>query len=586
MHPSSRIRAALQHPQALRWTVVLAVLLGLPCLAAGWSPVDHVQRAMVHAWETFPSLLRSPDELYAFIREDWVWQAWWRERGTLPWYTASDLQVAFFRPLASLTVYLDHRAPWSCSVSAHLHSLGWYAMCLWLVGKLFHRVLGPGWVAALAALLFAVDEAHGWSLCSVAERSTLMGMVFGTGALLAHVRWRRMHTPSAGLAAPAFLVLAFLSGEMALSILGYILAFAVFLDQGSPLGRARSIVPSLAVCAAWRVVYGIGGYGVDGSGSHVDPGLEPLRFAGATLERMPLLLQAQLTFIPAWITPSLDRPAAIGSMVAAVVLAGLALGVALRALRHDPRAWFFATGMVLSLVPAAATVPHDRLLLPAGLGGAGLVALLLASVKVRARSGKAPRSARVLAGVWLVCHLAVAPLLLPAIAVAGNRIGNSLDAVARSPALDAGKDRTLVFVTGPNHRVTWIPLYLHDNGRPVPSRVRVLAPTANPVVAHRLDEHTLELACPSGVLASPADLLAWNPTDPFRVGQVRSRSDLIARVGRVTEDGRPRRVRFEFAEPLEDLDYAWVYWTGQGYEAFALPAVGHQVRVEVATGFR
>lgn len=578
MRLPSRLHSFLERPDALRWTVVLAVLLCLPALGTGWILHDHLHHAMVRSWETFPSLVRAPDSLSAYVLDDPAWTAWAHERGMLPWYASSELHVRLWRPLASLATYVDHA--WASSaVVAHLHGLAWYAACVWIVGRLFRRILGPGWVAALATLLFAVDEAHALPVAWAADRSTLMVTTFGVGALLAHVHWRRTERPSFGLASAACMVLALMSGEMALCFVGYILAFAAFLDQGPLRGRLLSVAPCFAVFAAWRVMYVVGGYGIEGSGLYIAPGDESGGFLPAVLERVPTLLLAQLTPIPSLVAFVVDRPLLLALAAALVVV--VLIVIAQRSLRHDPRAWFLLSGMILAAIPLAVTLPQDRLLMPSSVGGAGWVALLLASVHVRDALGRAPRAARGLAGFWLASHLVLAPLLLPLGILGARLVGSFYEAAPRSLAPLDVENKTVVFVTGPDWVSTsWAPILLHHADAPIPSRVRTLGATTGEVVVRRKDARTLELSCATGFLDMPLDRLVWSRSRPFRVGQGVELSDVSVRVGRVTRDGRPRRVRFRFEEPLDSPRYVWVRWTPAGYARFDLPAVGEEATIE------
>ena len=258
MRLPKRLHSFLERSDALRWTVVLAVVLCLPALGAGWIVHDHLHHAMVRSWETFPSLVREPDALHAYVLEDATSRAWAYERGLLPWFASPELRIDLWRPLASLATYIDH--VWSYSATlAHIHSLIWFAACVWLVGRLYRRILGPGWVAALATLLFAVDEAHALPVTWAADRSTLMATAFGIGALLGHVQWRRSGRPSFGLASAALMVLALMSGEMALCFAGYILGFAVVFGSGI-VSQALAVLHTLSrgvcrvaghLCGGW-----------------------------------------------------------------------------------------------------------------------------------------------------------------------------------------------------------------------------------------------------------------------------------------------------------------------------------------------
>src|SRR6185436_12879095 len=84
-------------------------------------------------------------------------------------------------------------------------------------------------------------------------------------------------------------------------------------------------------------------------------------------------------------------------------------------LRVDRAARFWASGLLLSLLPAAAVLPSNRVLFFAGLGGMGLLAELLGGVvegaawRPRARAFRL--AAAVSAALLALVHLIVAPLL-------------------------------------------------------------------------------------------------------------------------------------------------------------------------------
>ena len=64
------------------------------------------------------------------------------------------------------------------------------------VALLYRRILGPTWVAGLAALLYAIDEAHAAPAAYIANRNALIATCFGVLCLLCFARarqerWRR-----------------------------------------------------------------------------------------------------------------------------------------------------------------------------------------------------------------------------------------------------------------------------------------------------------------------------------------------------------------------------------------------------------
>jgi hypothetical protein len=68
----------------------------------------------------------------------------------------------------------------------HAHSLVWLAALVAAVAWLYRQILGPTWVAGAAALLFAVDDAHGACVGFLANRNVLVAGFFGVLALAAN----------------------------------------------------------------------------------------------------------------------------------------------------------------------------------------------------------------------------------------------------------------------------------------------------------------------------------------------------------------------------------------------------------------
>ena len=95
----------------------------------------------------------------------------------------------------------------------YVHSFAWLGGLVAVATFIFRRVLGTTWVAGLAALLFAVDDAHGFPAAWLANRKTLIGAFFGILALIAHDRWRRGEWRIGSLVAPLSLLLGLLAKE-------------------------------------------------------------------------------------------------------------------------------------------------------------------------------------------------------------------------------------------------------------------------------------------------------------------------------------------------------------------------------------
>ncbi len=139
----------------------LAVALSLPSLWLGLQLDDHVLRAALTDPPPVSGWSKGPTDVFAFFTGDPAQTRQYIDAGLLPWWTSADYRVAFFRPLAGLTHWIDFRL-WPDRVGVmHLHSLIWFGAVVAGAAVFFRRFIGASRAAGLAALLFAADEAHG-----------------------------------------------------------------------------------------------------------------------------------------------------------------------------------------------------------------------------------------------------------------------------------------------------------------------------------------------------------------------------------------------------------------------------------------
>ena len=333
----------------LAWHLaLLGVVLCAPSLWLGLQMDDYIHRAALVGGTGFTELSNSPADLFAFITGDREANRRAVAAGFNPWWAHEDLRLAFFRPMTGLTHWLDYKLWPQWPALMHLQSLAWFAAVVVAATLLYRRMLRPAWVAGLAALLFAVDDAHGLPVLWLANRNATIGVLFGLLTLLAHDRWRGDGWRPGALLAPPLLLLGLLSNEGALATAAYLFAYALFLDRGTWRGRLLSLMPCALVCVAWLVAYRQMGYGAVGSGMYIDPGATPLRFLRAAAERAPVLLLGQ------WLIASDLRFSMSLSSAHAMWFVALgflsALAVILAPLvKRDAVARFWLTGMLLSV---------------------------------------------------------------------------------------------------------------------------------------------------------------------------------------------------------------------------------------------
>lgn len=556
---------ALEHRRAPWLAAAAGMTLALPSLSKGFLVDDWVHRAM---FLREPGVWPGSANMFAFAPPTGLDLA-------LPWWASPDLKLSLFRPLAGLTHYLDYQlwpdSPWLM----HLHSVVWYGAAVLAVGMLFRRLMGAGWIAGLAALIYGVSYTHAVPVMFIANRNALVGVTFSAVALMLHHAWRVTGNTRTALAASVALLLALFGNEGAVATLGYVLAYAWLIDRAPLRSRVVSLVPAIVVTALWRVVYSSLGHGASGSEAYIDPIASPLRFIEAAMVRGPILLNGLWLLPPAdfWAAvPWLQRRWAAG---AAIALAGLA-AVLWPLLRRDRSSRFWALGMLLSIVPACATFPMNRLLMHAGLGFAALLAQLIAlatSADCAATTTVVRRlTTRITVDVLIALHVILTWLWLPGMIqiIAGSFRASTqgVEQLSQRPDL-AGK--IVVLVDDVLGSGAYFPAFRELSGRPPTAQFLVLSPAIErnaPLVMTRESDRTLVVEHQ----ARYPWFLERDDRHPFSAGDRVQHGSVRVEV-RSVKAGKPVVVAFHFDRALDDPSIAWF---GRFEPRFLLfPRAGH-----------
>ncbi len=588
------------------YLVPLAVLVCAPALWLGWVADDLFHQATILGIDGYPEAKRSPLDMFRFAGGEGDEQRRLVDAGSWPWWTAEDLRLGFLRPVTGLTHGLDY-ALWPRSpMLMHAHSLLWLAFAVAAATRLYRRLLPSPAVAGLAALLFALDEAHGMSATWVANRNSGIAVVFVLLALLAYDRLRRDGWRPGVVWTPLLVLLGLLANEGAVAAGAYLAAYALFLDRGTWQERLLALAPTAAIGALWAAAYKLLGYGTVGSGVYIDPGTTPARFAQAAVERAPGLVRGLLAWPPADLDVVLARSAQPLAWWLSLGVAALFAALFWWLLRRDPRARFFALGATLSLAPACSTFPSNRLLIMASIGGLGLIAQLLAGLWRTALGGGARRwPARAMAALLVVMHVFLAPLGILATMNDMGRLGAVIERAAASlPSGEQVRKQWVLIVQTPSAFVSiYGPLIRALRRQPVPAQTLILGSSVHPIAVERRGERTLVLRPEAGFLPPPGtprpgdeDPPAVDPVyvfqmldhlfrdqqlDPLELGERIELTGLAIEVTAVV-DGRPAEVSFRFARTLEDPALRWLRWHDGIYVPFELPAGGETVVLEPA----
>jgi hypothetical protein len=534
---------------------------------------DHLLALRARGTPTIDGLAAPGWDLFAFTTGEPAANQRLIERGVmLPWWSDPRLKIAFFRPLSSLSHRLDG-ALWPQEPRLmYLHSVAWLALTLHLAARWYRSVEAVPGLALLAGLLYAVDDARGPVVAWLSNRNALIATSFGLLSLLAHARFRRDGRKLWGLCAAAALLLALLGGELGLGTLAYLFAYAVFIDRGPALERARALLPHAAALVIWLVSYRASGAAVVGSGTY----LSPLQDLGTFLAALPLRACALLaaSFGPV----SADLELLRGSNGALLRLAGaaLVLGVASyalwSALRDDSKARFWLVATLLSVLPVAASPPGDRLLPFVGIGAAALLARIIEPV-LSGALGRARSRGRWLVGLaFAALHGLLAPLLLPFRAAQMQLLGraqqNASSLLDRIPSLE---HRTVVIVNAPvDLLASYVQLERAARGAKMAEHLYWLTSAGSSISVRRSDDETLLLERADGFFSAPLERHYRRDPGALAVGSNVRLAEMTAEVQRVTADGRPQTVSFRFASALESSRYVFLIWKDDRYQPLEL----------------
>jgi len=629
------------------WPAVLAstaIVVSLPALQTGLLNDDYYHRALFAGpSESRDRLARTgllPDETgrlstalsHQFATVDSPGSLkQLKAYGALPWWTSDNLRVAFWRPLASFTHWLDYRLFPNSIALMHLHSILWYAAVVYAVSILYRRMgelrletgstnapscppglrsgaalvsprtlvrgRSPQWVAGLAALMYLLADSSYFPTMWLANRNALIALFFGILTLLLHNRHRTEGGRLSLAGAAACLLLSLLAAEAGVATLAYLFAYEIVLRRDRWTRRLGALAPYVAVTLGWRLVYNILGYGASGGGFYIDPVREPLRYALAVLDRLPFLPAGQWTTLPPEFCVMLSG---VSKRVLWAVLLSLTVALPLAVwplLRANRRGLFWLVGMYASAVPICATVPMSRALVFVAVGAFGQIAELVGDWRLIARWRPTLRWRRVLVmGLVLaalathVSWAAVRRVLSPSVTA---RLERRMDKTMALRLLWWWRGEDLVLVCAPNPAASlYDPFRNAYHGRLLPGAVRTLAPAFGPLEVVRTQPQRLVVrALSQSLLDSPSyaglhfvffyralgDVRSAD--QPMQAGQRIVLPRMTVEVMRVDERGLPVEAAFDFPTALEDPSLQWIYWDWRrrDWAVFPVPKLGETV---------
>jgi hypothetical protein len=550
---------------------LIAFLCALPSLAIGLQADDYILHQQVSERGPFAAYLfnlRDPRLAHEHALEE-------RAVGHVPWWADGQAYVRYFRPLSSLSLWLDfaHGAPawWM-----HLENCAIYALIVWLAVAIYQQLglSGPG--LGWAALFFGLDGGVAFSVGWVASRNTLLAAGFGLACILVYVHARR--SGGAALHALAWLCfsLSLLSGELGLCTLGYLCAHALAVDRAPHMRRVLALLPYAALAGVYLVHYVTMGYGVKNVGISPDVLGSPPAAALALIEYIPIWLASTAT-LPFATFILLFPKAFVPILVLSIAI--LALLVPLLATRWTelPGVRMFVAGGLLSLVPLVATLPQERLRFFVALGVYGVLGPWVA------RDYHAPeRTRRVVVRLLWGIHalwlpLMFIPQLFGCASLFSGGGANALDRVVPRAAAPI-----TIVLNAPTPHVPWYQAAMRATHGDVLPPVFILYAGSQALEVERYADRGLELYAARSWITTPFEGIRNLQRAPLRTGDQIALTHLTVEVREVNAEGAPTRVRFTFDRSLDDPKLTFRRWAGPEIALWSPPPIGGRVQLPAA----
>lgn len=520
--------------------------------------------------------------------------------GILPWWLSDQMRISLWRPFTAFTHWLDYRSFADSPILMHAHNIMWFSVVVFLTTCMYRKVIGPTWIAGLAALMFVLDSNTYFPVMFVANRGFIIALCFGLLCFYMHHKWRSRNSTSAGILSVVFFSLSLLSNEAGVSTFAFILAYALVLDKASWRRRLLTLLPAVVTIVVWRIIYQSLGYGVSGIGpGYLDPGREPFRF----LYHLPgygvAVIASQLSALPPDIMFGCNLKLFSIVSLFYIIFASVALLIFLPIVRRDKIARFWFAVMIFAAVPVVAA-PGGKNFGFVAIGAYGFIAVFAGSLIKKLSWLPISHLYRGFAWVLCICLLvahiplaAFSRIVTPRIApVILSGLANARACKSLSPS----SDLNVVIVNAQSLlSVCAMPFNAAYYNKPIPKSIRALGFASTALEIKRVNEKTLVIKSKEDNIfasdqRSPLHLChAFAVTNRlFYSGQMfRQNNSFVLEGMRVTilemgDNNLPQEVAFTFDIPLEDKEFHWLQfnWHSFLYEPFNLPKPGETVLVD------
>lgn len=591
-------------------TILLSALFYAPALLGGYMNDDHFHLFVLGE---LPELFTKQLNLFSFGTkpdEMVLFKKW----GVLPWWTSEQLRIDFFRPIPSLTHWLDFVLFGKNAAAAHLVSIAWYLLSLALVYRVMTRFIEDGSRTLLLAIaIFALDDTHALNVQWLANRNDIVAAVFVLTAFLGYLRLREGKGSARTNIAMTVLgfIAALLSKESSVVFPALVLAHAVIVPgrpgqpgdgDGKLVDRIKPHFKLYAVLAAiglaYVVLYFKSGHGPN-SLYYLNPGKNPGLWAAQFFRSGFFHLVILATGVPLHVlssSPVRDYPWP-AAFVAALTIGFFA--VTWKLLRNDKNTRFFLSWMAIAQLILTTSFPDPRILYLPSIGFAYVVARVMQESWRRRDEWKLARPVVV---TLVALHLVFAPILDHVCLHLVNSFQDGYANLSKGMQENVDYERlpeggTEVFFLNWHQRESSalanlylsrnLPAggnatpYLSQKGVPYTEKVDQgfaalkihyysLSFLIGEVDAVAINDHELTLAPKEGQFFPSLFEQLYMTNPQFKVGQTFELPSFKATIEQLNAQGEVVKVRFTFPKPLSTSSYKFMAYDGQKWHSVNL----------------
>ncbi|THB66787.1 MAG: hypothetical protein D6B27_05870 [Gammaproteobacteria bacterium] len=526
--------------------------------------------------------------LFSFFPKDRTNINRMKEIGVYPWWGSDEVQLSFWRPLASISHWLDYKL-WPDSIAMmHLHSIFWFMLYLlsgYLVFKhLFKDTSMNGKKLAAFGLLFLVVdlslyESLGW----IASRNALMAGSFG---LLSFYFMLLTNSLKNRILSLVFFGLALLSAEAGIGSAGLIMAYILFISPESIKKKIITFAPYLLLVVLWRICYQSGHYGALNNGLYVDPIKNFKGFVEVVFTRGPALILNQISGVDMLYNLFSPLTKVIYAVIGAAIFL-LTLILNRQFIKEVKLARFFLVGALFSVVPPVAIgMISGRLLIFVSVMMFGF--FILAFNYYQNKNCCVYKAYKVVYLGFNIFISFIALLCLSVYLYQGmvKKKNNDADIIFLSQDLS---EKRVYLISSP-HSFQWLylPYQFSYFEKQLPESARILTSSYESIDITRTDENKLKISIDSGMKiytdsVAVRDTLFSNYKHLISLGYKRSFPDVTIEVIAVNENSEPTEIIYSFKD-INSSTNLWYYWDvveDKGkYKKFTLPDTGKTVKID------